>query len=460
MINSGGNSPRIGFTLTNTLMSTRETLVAVLAVLCLTATVVHAQEPAVRQVGPIEHVSSEPLIVAADAVPLSNGRVFVNDRRGRRVLLFDSTLANPTIVADSTDATGDAYSGRGGRLIRFRGDTALFIDYASLSMLVFGPNGSLARVMAIPNSSSAYFLIDFGTPKLDPRGRIISYTGPVFSVMMLGITKPTPDMLARLVVHDDSGFVTRTDLQTRTVDTVATLRTARIRREPRLDAQGNLMAIVSIPDPIPVTDDWTVMADGTIAVVRGRDYHVDWIDADGKLTSTAKLPFPWRRLTDDEKTARTDSVMADLQRQMDQVNGRVPGRGAGTTRGGSTGRGGGGGGGGTPSGPGRPAARAPNLVERPPMSELPDYMPPFFPPRFRTTTADAVFADAENNLWIRTTAMVDGRPVYDRVNRHGVLFDRVQLPPFRTIIGFGPQVVYMAVLDSAGVAHVERARIR
>jgi hypothetical protein len=366
------------------------------------------------------------------------------------------------IVADSSDATGDAYSGRSGRLIRYRGDTALFIDYASLSMLVFGPNGSMARVMAIPNPNSAYFLIDFGMPALDARGRIISYTGPVFGVAMLGTTKLTPDLLARVVINDDSGFVTRTDLQTRTVDTAATVLTARIRRQPRLDAQGNLAAIVSIPDPIPVTDDWTVMADGTIAVVRGRDYHVDWIDADGKLTSSAKLPFPWRRLTDDEKTTRTDSVMADLQRQMDQVNGMVPGRGSGTgtTRGGSTGRGSGGGGGGTPPASGRAAPRAPNLVERPPMSELPDYMPPMLPLRFRTTTPDAVLGDAENNLWIRTTTMVDGRPVYDRVNRQGVLFDRVQLPPFRTIIGFGPKVVYMAVLDSAGVAHVERARIR
>jgi hypothetical protein len=46
------------------------------------------------------------------------------------------------------------------------------------------------------------------------------------------------------------------------------------------------------------------------------------------------------------------------------------------------------------------------------------------------------------------------------VNRRGELFDRVQLPEFRTLAGFGPGVVYMAVKDSTGVVHVERARIK
>ena len=31
---------------------------------------------------------------------------------------------------------------------------------------------------------------------------------------------------------------------------------------------------------------------------------------------------------------------------------------------------------------------------------------------------------------------------------------------FRTIAGFGPGVVYMAVKDGAGVVHLERARVK
>ena len=69
-------------------------------------------------------------------------------------------------------------------------------------------------------------------------------------------------------------------------------------------------------------------------------------------------------------------------------------------------------------------------------------------------------ADADGNLWIRTTTIVEGQPVYDIVNREGELFDRVQLPSFRTIAGFGPGVIYMAVQDSAHIVHLERARLK
>ena len=92
------------------------------------------------------------------------------------------------------------------------------------------------------------------------------------------------------------------------------------------------------------------------------------------------------------------------------------------------------------------------LDGRPTLGDIPDYRPPF--------TRASVRADADGNLWIRTTKMVKGQPVYDVVNRRGELTDRIQLPPFRTIAGFGPGVIYMAVKDAAGVVHLERARIK
>jgi len=100
------------------------------------------------------------------------------------------------------------------------------------------------------------------------------------------------------------------------------------------------------------------------------------------------------------------------------------------------------------------APLAPLIAERPSLASVSDYMPPV------TTTPGALTADAENNLWIRTSTMIDGRPVYDVVNRRGELFDRVQLPAFRTIAGFGSGVIYMAMKDSTGVVHLERARVR
>ena len=89
---------------------------------------------------------------------------------------------------------------------------------------------------------------------------------------------------------------------------------------------------------------------------------------------------------------------------------------------------------------------------RPELGDIPDYRPPFL--------RGSVSADADGNLWIRTTIFVKGQPVYDIVNRRGEVTDRVQLPAFRTIAGFGPGVVYMAVKDAAGMVHLERARVK
>jgi hypothetical protein len=85
-------------------------------------------------------------------------------------------------------------------------------------------------------------------------------------------------------------------------------------------------------------------------------------------------------------------------------------------------------------------------------SELPDYKPAFAPGSTR--------ADADGNLWIRTSQNADARPVYNVIDRKGSLIDRVQLPANRVLVGFGPGgVVYLAVRDGA-TAHLERARVK
>src|SRR5512146_119972 len=74
------------------------------------------QPPAIRQIGRLERVSTDSLASAATVVQLRDGRVLVHDITSRRVLLFDSSLAHATVVADTTIATGNAYSRQSGTL--------------------------------------------------------------------------------------------------------------------------------------------------------------------------------------------------------------------------------------------------------------------------------------------------------------------------------------------------------
>ena len=84
----------------------------------------------------------------------------------------------------------------------------------------------------------------------------------------------------------------------------------------------------------------------------------------------------------------------------------------------------------------------PVVIGRPKLADLPDYVPPF--------TRGAVLADGDGNIWVRTTTLVQGQPVYDVINSKGELVDRVQLPPFRSIAGFAPGVVYLVKTLNSG----------
>jgi hypothetical protein len=403
----------------------------------------------VRQIGKLERVSADSSVGSiASAVALSGGRVMINDRVGHRVLLLDSILANETVVADTNASSGATYGRRPAGLVRFRGDSALLIDQVSLSMFVLGPTGAVARVMALPHAQDA--LAISATGAIDARGRLVYFDGinGAQGVLMLGVGDPVcgdapPSSntagggLGALRAwignacsnrHVDSMPLIRIDLSTRTVDTIGMLAIPTLDRTLKTDAHRALISIETTYDPLPVVDAWAMTRDGTVAVLRTRDYHIDWLGADGKWTSTPKMPFDWQKVDDARKTQLIDSTVARWQGQNDRI---MNGGGRGAT------------------------GLAPLIAARADPATVSDYFPPI------NDRPGAVAADAEGNVWIRTTTMVDARPVYDVIDRRGEIVDRVQLPAFRTIAGFGPGVVYMAVQQQiGGKVRLERARIK
>jgi len=419
------------------------------------STIVSAQQrPPIRQLGAVTAKSAENLTNVPSVRALSNGSILVNDMASRRVLMFDPQLSKFSVLADSTSATGNAYGGRMGALIAYRGDSTIFADPVSVSMLIIDPAGKIARVVAIPRAEDAMAIgSPIGSAAFDGKGlvyrmgfRMGAQGGrQVITRGGAGGMPPIPDM-------PDSTFILRVDLATRKLDTAGVVRIPKIKFDVKTDDRGG-MNISSLINPLPVVDEWAVTPDGAIAFIRGRDYHVDWVNPDGTRTTSPKIPFDWQRLTDEDKIAFIDSVKAVRERQ-------------GMTAPNLLGALGGGGGtpniqiniGGGPGGPGganRAAGAAPqaqlNFI---PANELPDYKPPFF--------AGSVRADNDGNVWVRTipTSAIAGGPVYDVINRKGELVDRVQIPAGRTIIGFGPGgAVYLLNRDGA-TATLERASIR
>jgi hypothetical protein len=267
----------------------------------------------------------------------------------------------------------------------------------------------------------------------------------------------------------DSAPVVRFDLASRTLDTAGFFKIPKPNVTVTQTASGG-MSVTSTIDPIPVVDDWALLADGTIAFVRGADYHIDWLTPDGNRVSSPKIPYEWQRLDDEGKAALLDSARQAMEKAREMAM-----RGAGpggapmvVTQGGGGGmeimvRGGAGGGRGDAAPPARgqpaPGAGQAQRMEVPPVNmvsadKLPDYRPPF--------TAGSARGDHAGNLWVRTTSPVgNAGPIYFVINRQNEVIDRVQLPEGRLLVGFAKNGdVYMALRDADGNARIERAKLK
>ena len=427
--------------------------------------------PPVRPLGATVARSVEQMGTVTTAIPLPGGKVLVNDILKRRVLLFDSTFANFTVVADSTSSTANAYGSRNGGLLPYRGDSALFVDPSSMSMLVINPDGKITRVMSAPRPQDVNSLIGgpLGTPGFDAKGKLVYRSNPIPTRMSSRGGGPMmPDF-------PDTVPVVRFDLVTRTLDTAGFFKINRPNITVTQNANGGMM-MSSKTNPLPMVDDWALLSDGTVAFVRGADYHIDWVAPDGAKSSSGKLPYEWQRLDDEGKSALLDSVRKEMEAARERMQAQLaaggpitmgPGGAAGAAgfeagvrmavtagaAGAPPARGGGDGRGGAPGGPGGTRMELPpiNLVNA---DELPDYRPAF--------TGGSARGDLEGNLWVRTTSPVgNAGPVYFIINTKGEVVDRVQLPESRQLVGFGRNGdVFLAVRDAEGNARVERAKIK
>jgi hypothetical protein len=401
--------------------------------------------PAVRPLGAMIRASERDLLGSVTAIRiLPGGRLIVNDITRRQVLLLDSTLSHATIITDSSKVTGGTFGLQGSAIIAYRGDSTLLVDPGSLSMLVIDPSGNIARVMAAPRPQDIGFLVGgpFGMPAFDGDNRLI-YRGSASPIAPVADSKVTTDMPFQLPVTPDSAPIVRLNLSTRRLDTLSLYRVSRVDAKIVRD-EGGRLSVKQTVDPMQVVDDWAVLSDGTLAVIRGRDYHLDLISATGARLLSIKIPFHWHRMTDEDRLAVLDSARIELNKELAAIKATLLNSPAATARS-------------APIGDSPPLRRrtapAEPTIDLVDASSLPEYRPAFQPGSAR--------ADRLGNLWIRTSDTgADGALVYDVIDRRGQLTERIQFPRGRVLAGFGERgTVFMGVRDGAD-ARVEEAKIR
>lgn len=411
----------------------------------------------IRSLTPTLAASRDTFGIILNARQLSGGRVLINDAKRHRLVVLDSALRIVRVVFDSTVGSADSYGSMPEPVLPYPGDSSLFVDAPSQSLVLIGPDGTVGRTLSAPADAGIWTVIS-SSAGVDSRGRLI-YRGLEMRHERKpgaggGLSVNLPGFGRAPISNADSLPLIRGDLATRSVDTIAALKNLSASRMAISTAPNGDAVFTTYVNPLLSGDEWTLLSDGTIAIVRGQDYRVDWIDADGKVTSTPKLPFDWRRVTDDDKQRIRDSAAIAVAQADSEVSARIRAATGGATGGaaaavvGRGGAGGASGGGGAPRGMHRVTTIAP-------ISEMPDYVP--------SIRAGAVLGDRDGNLWILPTTSAQskaGELVYDVVNRQGELFERVRLPLGRSIIGFGPGgVVYLVHGDLTNGFVLERTRI-
>ena len=378
----------------------------------------------VRNLGPVQARATTAISSVYPGVrALSGGRLLLNDQVGRRILLFDSTLTVTAVPFDSTSGGTNSYGARSLGLIPQKPDTTYVAEPTSLSFLVLDRDGKMIRVESAPRSNDFGFITatNFGFPRFDPQGRLIYRAS----------ARPTPpqpraDGTTPPTQPADSALILRMNFEQRgVVDTIARVRISSLRNVIDTLEEGKTRPRM-VFEVLPSIDEWTVLDDGTVAVVRGTDYHVDWYAPDGTRTSTPKMPMDWLRLRDEDKKQKVDSARATYE----------------------AGR--------TPESRARAAASNAPSIDFVDPKELPDYVPPVRPM--------GVKADPSGNLWILpSTSSFAGGPrglMYDVVNRKGEIIERVRFPEGRVLAGFGEGGTIYMLASHTGAYYLERARLK
>ena len=378
---------------------------------------------------------------------LSDGRVLINDPGKRQVILLDSALANPKVVVDSSGGA-TMYGMGAGALIPFAGDSTLFVDRNASAFLVIDAKGDVARVMSAPPGNAATYLTNpstYGFPGYSPTLGIV-YRLPMPRPQIERPPNGAPEITRKF---DDSALVMTMNIKRRTVDTLARVYTG---STLTLKLSANNTNSNTQSPIFPIFDDWTVTPDGAVAILRGREYRIDFYNGDGTRTPGPRLPYAWKQVDDEERTRLTDSINTQRRKQFDDMLDDMRKQAD------------------KPTGPGgekiiivdgmpirtyggerMPPPTPPSPVQP---SEMPDYLPAV------ERNLASFRADLDNRLWIRpkplATMPKGGGTVYDVTDRTGALIDRVQLPAGRTLIGFGPGgIVYVTTRD-AGATRIEK----
>lgn len=342
---------------------------------------------------------------------------------------------------DTFDQLNSVLELRDGRLVAtdFAGPTVQIIDFAKGSHTTLGrkgagPNEYMMPDRPLPGIGDTIFVADVGQNRFvrvtadgrvagsfawpasaalggqfrgaDRLGRFY-YLGSRYGQDAGGGVKKATSIDAAFAGVSDSAPLIRWDRVKNRLDTLARLHLAPLAKPGSGGAAGH-QVIMSRPQPFGAEDDWAVLPDGRVAILRVADYHVDWIGPDGKKLATPPNAYQREKVTAADKAQILKPVQAML------------------------------------SGGAKFTVAAPKESD----FHWPAYKPPFI--------AHFTMVTPEGRIWVQRSVAQGAEPMYDELDERGQVARHYVLPKGAHLVGFGKGAVYVTQPDEDELLHLQR----
>ncbi len=275
------------------------------------------------------------------------------------------------------------------------GDSTLLNDEGNQRLAVIGPDLKIHRSFNLMLPGIGF---PMGARAVDPRGRYV--------LQIPGWISHQPG---------DTIVVVRFDPRSERVDTLARIKGSTPRRNTMTPGMPYVL--------FAAQDVWNVTPEGRLAVVRSGDYHVDWREPDGRVTSGPRIPFERRPVTMDDRMAHTRRFME---------NSSISGKNAD--------------GGLSPLPAEMLEEKAIRDVAE--TQEHAEVHPPF--------TEVTPLVGPDGSIWVERSVPLGQPQTWDVIGASGSLAARVQMPRGRRLIALGARWLYAVHTDDDGLQHLER----
>jgi hypothetical protein len=385
-----------------------------LTVAALAATPLVAQPPATPLPKP-DAEFAEPFSAPVGVRELRDGRVVVADLRDKTVQVVD--FRRNAAAKVGREGSGPNEYGMPMRLVPLPADSAAVFDPVNARYFVIKGDGTAGGTFSIaagdpapgPAGPGGGRVMGIMAPQgADARGRLYFRAPPVI------MTEQGPRTA-------DSSAILRYDRATKKTDTLGWAWNG---QTASVSGSRTEMRVMVGQRPFAVGDEWTVLPDGRVAVVRAREYRVDILGG-GAPVRGAVQPYAPIAVTEADKAewreARRRSAPVLITREEGPRGNRTQ-------------------------------AGAPPQVSVPEPSEWPATKPAF--------VGGSVTTSPDGHIWVqRSRKAGDQVPVYDVFDATGRLVRRVALAAETRLLGFGAGTVYTTRRDEDDLQYLQRHRL-